>query len=55
MDKDRIKGAPGQTKGAMKEPAGKGDPKHKAEGKAEKAAGKVHGAAGGIKDAAKGK
>ena len=49
MDKDRIKGAGHQAKGAMKEVAGKvtGDAKMKAEGKAEKAAGKVQNAFGG--------
>jgi uncharacterized protein YjbJ (UPF0337 family) len=43
MDKDRIKGSGQQTKGKVKEVAGKltGDAKLKSEGKADKAAGKV--------------
>ena len=43
MDKDRIKGAANQTKGALKEAAGKltGNTKLKAEGKTDKAVGKV--------------
>jgi uncharacterized protein YjbJ (UPF0337 family) len=42
MDKDRIKGSAEQTKGAVKEAAGKvfGDKKLETEGKADKAAGK---------------
>jgi uncharacterized protein YjbJ (UPF0337 family) len=57
MDKDRIKGSAEQTKGAMKEAAGKvlGDKKLEAEGKADKAAGKVQNAVGGLKDALRGK
>lgn len=52
MDKDRIKGAGHQAKGAIKEGVGKmtGDKKTEAEGKAEKAAGKVENAVGGAKD-----
>lgn len=52
MDKDRIEGAAKQTKGAVKEAAGKltGDEKLKAEGKFDKAAGKVQSAAGAAKD-----
>ena len=43
MDKDRIKGAAEQAKGAVKKAAGKvtGDAKLEAEGKADKLAGKV--------------
>jgi uncharacterized protein YjbJ (UPF0337 family) len=43
MDKDRVKGAGHQAKGAIKEVIGKvtGDTKTQAEGAAEKAAGKV--------------
>jgi uncharacterized protein YjbJ (UPF0337 family) len=57
MDKDRIKGSAEQTKGAVKEAAGKafGDKKLEAEGKADKAAGKVQNAIGGLKDAVRGK
>ena len=57
MDKDRIKGAAKQAKGAVKEAAGKvtGDTKLKAEGKADKAASKVQSAIGGLKDTLRGK
>jgi len=57
MDKDRIKGSAEQTKGAVKEGAGKmfGDKKLENEGKADKAAGKIQNAVGGIKDAVRGK
>ena len=43
MDKDRIKGSAQQTKGKVKEVAGKltGDAKLESEGKADKTAGKV--------------
>jgi uncharacterized protein YjbJ (UPF0337 family) len=53
MDKDRVKGAGTQMKGAIKEGAGKvtGDTRTEAEGKADKAAGKVQNAVGGAKDA----
>jgi uncharacterized protein YjbJ (UPF0337 family) len=53
MDKDRVKGAAHEVKGAVKEAAGKvtGDTKTQAEGKAEKVGGKVQNAAGGAKDA----
>jgi uncharacterized protein YjbJ (UPF0337 family) len=53
MDKDRIKGAGHQVKGAAKDAAGKilGDSKLQGEGKAEKAAGKLQNAIGGAKDA----
>ena len=57
MDKDRIKGAAVQVKGAVKEAAGKytGDAKLEAEGKADKLAGKVQNAVGGLKDTLRGK
>ena len=57
MDKDRIKGAAKQAKGAVKEAAGKvtGDTKLQAEGKADKAAVKVQNAIGGLKDTLRGK
>ena len=57
MNKDRIKGAAQQTKGAVKEAAGKvtGDAKLEAEGKADKTAGKVQNAIGGLKDTFRGK
>jgi len=53
MDKDRIKGAANQAKGAIKETVGKatGDAKLEGEGKADKIAGKVQNAVGGLKDA----
>ena len=53
MDKDRVKGAAQQQKGAIKEGMGKilGDEKMKAEGKMDKAAGKIRNAVGGAKDA----
>jgi uncharacterized protein YjbJ (UPF0337 family) len=52
MDKDRVKGAFDQAKGAVKERLGKmtGDTKTEAEGKADKAAGKVESTVGGAKD-----
>jgi uncharacterized protein YjbJ (UPF0337 family) len=57
MDKDRIKGAANQARGAMKEAAGKltGDVKLEAEGKTDKAVGKVQSAIGGLKDTLRGK
>jgi uncharacterized protein YjbJ (UPF0337 family) len=57
MDKDRIKGSAEQTKGAVKEAAGKifGDKKLETEGKVDKAVGKVQNAVGGLKDAVRGK
>jgi uncharacterized protein YjbJ (UPF0337 family) len=57
MDKDRIKGAAQQAKGAVKEAAGKvtGDTKLQAEGKVDKAAGKVQKGIGGLKDTLRGK
>jgi uncharacterized protein YjbJ (UPF0337 family) len=53
MDKDRMKGAAQQHKGAAKEGMGKilGDEKLKAEGKMDKAEGKVRNAVGSAKDA----
>jgi uncharacterized protein YjbJ (UPF0337 family) len=53
MDKDRVKGAADQAKGAAKDAAGKivGDQKLQAEGKADKMKGKVENAVGGAKDA----
>jgi uncharacterized protein YjbJ (UPF0337 family) len=55
MDKDRIAGSAKQTKGAIKEAAGKalGDAKLTADGKSDKAEGKVQNAIGGLKDALK--
>ena len=55
MDKDRVKGAGHQAKGAIKEAVGKvtGDTKTQAEGAAEKTAGKVQNAIGGAKDTAR--
>jgi uncharacterized protein YjbJ (UPF0337 family) len=57
MDKDRIEGSAKQTKGAVKEAAGKvlGDKKLETDGKADKAAGKVQNTLGGLKDAVRGK
>ena len=55
MDKDRIQGSFEQTKGKVKEVAGKatGDSKLETEGKAQKTAGKVQNIGGGIKDSVK--
>ena len=52
MDKDRINGALDQTKGNIKEVAGKvtGDTKLKVEGIVDKAAGKVESATGKARD-----
>lgn len=52
MDKDRIKGAAEQAKGAVKEAAGKlvGNDRLVAEGKIDKATGKVHSTIGEAKD-----
>lgn len=52
MDKDRINGAADQTRGGIKEAAGKvtGDAKLQTEGKIDKATGKVESAVGGAKD-----
>lgn len=53
MDKDRIKGAADQAKGAVKQTVGKtvGDEKMQAEGTVDKVKGKVENAVGGAKDA----
>ena len=53
MDKDRIKGAADQAKGANKETVGAaiGDAKLEADGKADKLKGKIESAVGGVKDA----
>jgi uncharacterized protein YjbJ (UPF0337 family) len=53
MDKDRIKGAADQAKGAVKDAVGKatGDTKLQSEGKADKWKGKVESAVGDAKDA----
>jgi uncharacterized protein YjbJ (UPF0337 family) len=53
VDKDRIKGAVEQAKGAVKEAVGKAtaDAKLEVEGRNEKVAGKVQNAVGGVKDA----
>lgn len=55
MDKDRIAGSAKETKGAIKETAGKavGDTKLTAEGKSDKVEGKIQKAVGGLKDALK--
>jgi uncharacterized protein YjbJ (UPF0337 family) len=55
MDKDRIAGAAKETKGTIKEAAGKviGDAKLTAEGKSDKAEGKIQNAIGGLTDALK--
>jgi uncharacterized protein YjbJ (UPF0337 family) len=52
MDKDRVNGAVDQTKGAIKEAAGKvtGDTKLKVEGTIDKATGKVESAVGKARD-----
>jgi uncharacterized protein YjbJ (UPF0337 family) len=52
MDKDRIKGAADQAKGAVKDAVGKatGDTKLRSEGQADKLKGKVESAVGGAKD-----
>jgi uncharacterized protein YjbJ (UPF0337 family) len=52
MDKDRIKGAADQAKGAVKETVGKaiGDQKMQSEGTVDKLTGKVESAVGGAKD-----
>jgi uncharacterized protein YjbJ (UPF0337 family) len=55
MDKDRVKGAANQTKGKIKEVAGRatGDAKLRTEGVADQVKGKVQSAVGGAKDALK--
>jgi uncharacterized protein YjbJ (UPF0337 family) len=56
VDKDRVEGSLEQTKGKVKEVAGKvtGDSKTEAEGQADQGKGKVKNTIGGIKDALKG-
>jgi uncharacterized protein YjbJ (UPF0337 family) len=55
MDKDRIKGAAKQAKGALKQAAGKalGDSKLVADGRSDKVEGKLQNAIGGLKDTIK--
>lgn len=55
MNKDQIKGAVNQAKGAAKVATGKalGDPNLTAEGRGEKVAGKLQSAIGGVKNALK--
>ena len=55
MNQDRIAGVAKQTKGAVKEAAGKmvGDAKLTADGRTDKAEGRIQNAVGGIKDALK--
>jgi uncharacterized protein YjbJ (UPF0337 family) len=55
MDKNRVKGAAHEAKGAVKQAVGKmtGNTKTEAEGSAEKAAGKVQSTVGGVKDSAR--
>jgi uncharacterized protein YjbJ (UPF0337 family) len=57
MDKDRIKGSAEQTKGKVKEVAGKAlhDSKLESEGKGDQVKGKIQNAVGGIKDTLRGK
>lgn len=52
IDKDRIKGAAEQAKGAIKKGIGDltGDQKLQAEGEADKVKGKIQSAVGGAKD-----
>jgi uncharacterized protein YjbJ (UPF0337 family) len=52
MDREHVKGAIDNAKGAAKDAAGKvtGDAKLQAEGKADKAKGAMHNAAGDMKD-----
>ena len=52
MDKDRVKGAAQNTKGRLKEAAGRaiGDEKLKSEGRGDQAAGKLRNAFGSLKD-----
>jgi uncharacterized protein YjbJ (UPF0337 family) len=57
MNKDRIRGAANQAKGAVKKGVGTltGDTKLKAEGEVDKAVGKTQSAIGGLKDTLRGK
>ena len=52
MDREHVKGAVDNAKGAVKEAAGKmtGDAKLQAEGKMDKAKGAVHNAVGDVKE-----
>jgi uncharacterized protein YjbJ (UPF0337 family) len=56
VDKDRVEGSLEQTKGKVKEVAGKvtGDSKTETEGQADQGKGKVKNTIGGIKDTLKG-
>lgn len=53
MDREHIRGASDQAKGAVKDAAGKltGDKEMQAEGKVDKAKGAAHKAVGDVKDA----
>jgi uncharacterized protein YjbJ (UPF0337 family) len=53
MDREHIKGAADNAKGAIKDAAGKltGDKKLESEGKLDKAKGAAHNAVGNVKDA----
>jgi uncharacterized protein YjbJ (UPF0337 family) len=53
MDREHVKGAADNAKGAVKDAAGKltGDAKLQAEGKLDKAKGAAHNVAGDVKDA----
>jgi uncharacterized protein YjbJ (UPF0337 family) len=53
MDREHVKGAADNAKGAIKDTAGKltGDKDLQAEGKVDKAKGAAHNAAGNVKDA----
>ena len=55
MDKEHIKGAADQVKGAVKDTVGKvtGDTKMQAEGKLDKAKGSARNVVGDVKDAAR--
>jgi uncharacterized protein YjbJ (UPF0337 family) len=55
MDREHIKGAADQAKGAIKDTAGKmtGDKELQSEGKLDKAKGDAHNALGNVKDAAR--
>jgi len=57
VDKDRVEGSLEQTKGKVKEVAGKviGDSKTETEGQADQVKGKVKNTIGGIKDSLKDK
>jgi len=57
LDEDRINGSAEQTKGKLKEVAGKltGDSKLEGEGKADQVAGRIQNTIGGIKDTLRGK